>query len=416
MIKARKLLSGVTLVTEKLPEIQAAAIGIWVGAGSAYESPEISGISHFIEHMFFKGTKNRSFKNIAEDMDRLGAYYNAFTGKEYTCFHAKAISEAFPQTCEVLFDMIRNSLFDEDEMDKERRVIIEEMKMVEDTPDDIIIDHLSSNVMFGTDVANSIIGSRKSLKNIHRKDILKYIKKQYSKDSIVVAVAGNFNERLLVKQINECMDSFADSKKHCRATETVSKPRYTNKARDINQTHIALGIPTLSLASKNYYAQAIVNDVLGGSMSSRLFQNIREEKGLAYTVYSSPLAYAHNGMFFIYAGISLGREAAAVEGIAEELYRLGEKGLSEDELENVKQRLKASYIFGLERLESRMMRLGKNRLLLGRNYTEEQTMKEIEAVSLRDVNKFCEQIADIKKYSGVSISKNKLDIKALIGR
>ncbi len=414
MIKTKTLAGGVRLVTEKLPEMQAAAIGIFVAAGSAYESSEISGISHFIEHMFFKGTRKRGFRQIAEDMDRLGASFNAFTGKEYTCFHVKAISELFPDACEVLFDMMSGSLFDESEMDKERGVIIEEMKMVEDTPDDVIIDYLSANVFAGSDLESSIIGSRKSLRGIHRKEIVKYIKKQYTKDSIVVAAAGNFNESLLIKQINECMEDFAESKRISRRSEPLMKPKYTNRARDINQTHIALGIPTLSLGSKNYYAQAIVNDILGGSMSSRLFQNIREDRGLAYTVFSSPLSYTNSGMFFIYAGISLGREAEAVQGIGEELAALGESGISEDELENVKRRLKASYIFGLERLENRVMRLGKNRLLLGRNYSEEQIMREIQAVSLKEVNSFCESIADIRKYSAVSISKNKLDIKALI--
>ncbi len=414
MIKVKKLESGVTLVCEKMPEHQAAAIGIWVGAGSSYETPEISGISHFIEHMFFKGTANRSYKAIAEDMDKYGAQFNAFTGKEYTCFHAKALTQVFPSVCEVLFDMMSNSLFDEKEMNKERGVILEEMRMVEDTPDDYIIDVLTENVMKGTDVSNSIIGTRKSLKNIHREDIIKYINNHYTKDNIVVAVSGNYDEKILKSQINQYMCKFKATKNVDRSFSVNLKPSYSNLKKDINQTHIAFGLPTLSLDSKDYYAQSIVNDVLGGSMSSRLFQNIREEQGLAYTVFSCPQAYSKCGMYFIYAGVSLGKEADAVKGIAHELEVLGEKGLTEEEIQIVKQRMKAAYVFGLEKLDNRMLRLGKNRLLLGRNYTEAQTMKEIDSITKKQVNRFCEQIADINKYSAVSISKNKLDIKKLI--
>ena len=411
MIKATKLECGVSLVTEKLPELKAASIGIWVGAGSAYENPEIAGISHFIEHMFFKGTKNRTYKEIAESMDNLGAQYNAFTGKEYTCFHAKAITSAFPKVCDILFDMLTNSLFDENEMNKERKVIIEEMRMVEDTPDDIIIDYLTANTLAGTDVANSIIGTRKSLKSIGHNEIVNYIKQQYTKDSIVISVVGSFNEKELVDKINECFKKFKASKAKRQGLALTGKPKFTNKVRDINQSHLALGIPTLSMGDDKYYAQAIVNDVLGGSMSSRLFQNIREERGLAYTVYSAPISYKNIGMLFIYAAVTLGNEANAIQGIAEELKNIS---LTKEEIENVKQRLKAAYIFGLERLDNRMMRIGKQQLLLGKAYSDEEAMKEIDSVTSEDVMEYCEKISDISKYSGAAISKNKLDIKKII--
>ncbi len=411
MIKTKKLENGIVLVTEKNLEMQAASIGVWIGAGSAYETPEISGISHFIEHMFFKGTSSRSYKMIAEDMDNLGAQFNAFTGREYTCFHAKAINSVFLETCDVLFDMMANSLFDSKEMKKELGVILEEMSMVEDTPDDYIIDLLIEDVMSGASVSNSIIGKRKSLKSITRQDILEYIKKQYVRDKIVIAVSGNFDEKKLIQKINESFAGFKATKKSKLVTEFDYKPKYTNKVRDINQSHIALGIPTMSMGADNYYAQAIVNEVLGGSMSSRLFQNIREERGLCYSIYSSPLSFAKNGMLYIYAGVSLGKEKDAIDGIAEELARLS---LTEDEIKNVKLRLKAGYIFGLEKLDNRMMRLGKNQLLLGRTYTAEETMREIDAVSYEDVENFCKSISNIKNYSGVSISNSKLDIKELI--
>ena len=411
MIRTTKLECGVTLVTEKIPEMQAASIGIWVGAGSAYENPEIAGISHFIEHMFFKGTKTRTYKQIAEQMDNLGAQYNACTSKEYTCFYAKAISSSFSKVCEILFDMLTNSLFDEKEMNKERKVIQEEMRMIEDLPEDYIIDLVTENIMHGSDVAKTIIGTRTSLKNIHHDEIVSYIKKQYVKNNLVVAVVGSFNEKELIKQINDCFKKFAKSKVIKRESIVLGKPRYTSKARDISQSHIALGLPSISLGDDRYYAQAIVNDIIGGSMSSRLFQNIREEKGLAYTVYSAPICYQNNGLFLIYAAVSLGKEADAICGIAEELKKLE---ISKEEMENVKQRLKASYIFGLERLDSRMLRIGKQSLLLNKVYTDAETMKQIDSVSLDDIKEFCDNFSDITKYSAAVISKNKIDLKGLI--
>ncbi len=411
MINKKILECGITLITEKIPEMQAASIGVYIGAGSAYENPEISGISHFIEHMFFKGTKNRTYKEIAEQMDNLGAQYNACTSKEYTCYYAKSITSAFQQVCDILFDMLTNSLFDEKEMNKERKVILEEMSMITDTPDDYVIDLLTENTMYGTDVANSIIGTRKSLKNIGHNEIVDYIKNQYVKDHIVVAVVGSFKEKELINQINNSFSSFAKKKTNRKACLPSVIPKYTSKVRDVNQSHIALGVPSISMGDKSYYAQAVVNDVLGGSMSSRLFQNIREEKGLAYSVYSAPITYQNNGFFLIYAGVSLGKESDAINGIADELKRLE---ISIEELENVKQRLKANYIFSLERLENRMMRLGKQSLLLDRVYTDSQTMKEINAVTLDDVKVFCEKFSDIKKYSGAIISRNKIDLKRII--
>lgn len=414
MIKTRKLDCGITLVSEKDPELQAACVGIWVGAGSAYEDPSINGISHFIEHMFFKGTTNRTYKEIALDMDNLGAQYNAFTGKEYTCFHAKGISEEFPKVCDILFDMIKNSLFDEKEMKKERGVILEEMRMGEDTPDEYALDLLSEAAFDGTDLSQSVIGTRKALKSIGRSDIINYINKEYTKDHMVVSVVGNYNEKILIDQINSYFGDFKKNKKKRDSGKLSGKQSFISKAKDITQSHLVLGIPTVSLASDDYYVQAIVNEVLGGSMSSMLFQNIREERGLAYSVFSAPMAHTDHGILFIYAGVSLGKEAAAIEGIAEELEKLGKEGLTKDQLEIIKQRLKASYIFSQERLESRMIRMGRSTLLLGNVMSQKEIIKELDKIKLDRVNAFCRQISDIADYSASCVSRNKVDLKKII--
>ena len=203
--------------------------------------------------------------------------------------------------------------------------------------------------------------------------------------------------------------------KVCFSNGPTEGRSFASRAKDIGQSHIALSVPSIALDSDEFYAQAIVNDVLGGSMSSRLFQNIREKKGLAYSVFSAPVAYSKLGMFFIYAGVSMGKEKVAIEGIAEELKKLGEEGLEEHELAVCKQRMKSGYIFGQESMGSRMNVLGKNRLLLGRNYSDEEVMAEIDSVTLDQVNGICRRFSDIRQYSGALISKEKIDMKRLIG-
>lgn len=414
MIISDTLPCGVRIVYEKLPDAQAASIGIWVGAGSYSEEKETEGISHFIEHMLFKGTSARTAKQIAEDTDKIGSQINAFTSKEATCYHIKALTNKFADSVDILLDMFCESIFDPAEIKKERGVILEEMNMVEDTPDDYIFDLLTGSVLKGTDLESSIIGTRRSLKNITRDKILDYTNRYYTKDNIVIAVVGQFDEEKLYSQLEEAFRNFPGNKPERLPLELTSGKRFKSKVKDIGQTHIAIGIPSVSLSDPKYYAQAIVNDVLGGSMSSRLFQNIREEKGLAYSVYSAASSYTQTGMFFIYAGTSPGKEQEVLRAFEFELNKLGKECISAEDLKIVKQRLKSSYIFSLESMNSRMYRLGKNQLLLGRHYTEEETLNEIDSVTIEDINEICRKISDFSAYSGVAISKNRIDLKKMM--
>lgn len=414
MIISDTLPCGVKIVYEKLPEAQAASIGIWVGAGSYSEEKDIEGISHVVEHMLFKGTSLRNAKQIAEDTDRIGSQINAFTSKEATCYHIKALSNKFAESVEILLDMFCNSVFDPLELKKERGVILEEMKMVEDTPDDYIFDLLTESVLKGSDLESSIIGTRRSLKGINRDKIVAYTDQYYTKDNIVISVVGHFDEEKLYAQLDHALRDFPDKKPDRPVLEIVEGKRFSSKTRDIGQTHIAIGLPSIPLCDPQYYAQAIVNDLFGGSMSSRLFQNIREEKGLAYSVYSGASAYVKTGMFFIYAGITPGKEQEVLNAFDYELNKLGSESITQSDLDTVKQRMKSSYIFSLESMNSRMYRLGKNQLLLGRHYTEEETMAEIDAVTLENIDEVCKRLADFSAYSGVAISKNKLDMKKLM--
>lgn len=414
MITSDRLPCGIQVVCEEIRDAQAACIGIWIGAGSSRETPDQAGISHLIEHMLFKGTEKRSAKEIAGDTDHIGASVNAFTGKEATCYHMKALTEKFPEAVEILLDMLCHSVFDPKEIRKERGVILEEMQMIQDTPDDHIIDLLTGTVLKDTNLASSIIGTKTSLQKIGRDQILEYIGRYYTRDNIVISVVGNFERSRLFDQLEEALSSLPAALRDSPEARIPEGHRFLAKRKDVGQTHLAIGRTGVSLDSKLYYAQAIVNDVLGGSMSSRLFQNIREERGLAYTVYSAGSSYLRTGLFFIYAGVGLGKESETMEAISNELKMLKEKGLDPAETAVVKQRLKSGYIFSLESMNSRMYRLGKNMLLLGRYFTPEEVMGEIDAVTQDEILEVCRQIGDFSAYSGVSISREKVDIKKLM--
>ena len=414
MIQVKKLPCGARLVTEKLPEFRSASIGIWVGAGAVKEASDRKGISHFIEHMCFKGTEKRNFLQLAKEADDLGAALNAFTDKEATCYHIKALTDVFPQAVDILLDMVCFSKNDAAEIRKEKRVVTEEIAMVEDTPDDIIVDILMEKVFLGTPLQYPVLGSRRTVRVITREDVLAYRKKWYTAGNIVVAAVGNFDDSALEEQLEAQLSMLPSKSPEIADYKPSEGCRYGYRTQDINQTHIAIGLPTVSMGSGEYYAQAIACDILGGSMSSRLFQNIREQKGLAYSVFSSTLSYAQDGMFMIYAGITPGKEVDAVTGIAGELAGLKRDGISKEETEIVKQRLKSGYIFSLESMNSRMYRLGRNLLLLDKVYSQEDTMAEIDAVTADQVNAFLDRICDIGKYSGVAISSKRIDMKRLM--
>ena len=414
MIEQKTLPCGVRLVMEKMPDRQSASIGIWVRAGSVRETEQNNGVSHFIEHMFFKGTKTRTQLQIAQDTDDLGCDLNAFTGKDATCFHIKALTDVFPQAVDILLDMLCNSLFDEEAMEKERGVILEELSMTLDSPDDYIMDLMDENVFRGAPLARPVLGTEETIRSISREDILSYIGTWYTRDSIVVSVVGNFDEKRLEEQLEEKLSVFGAKAPAAEHAAPVEGPHFSSLKRDINQTHIALGIPTIALDSPDYYAQAVVCDVLGGSMSSRLFQNIRERRGLAYEVYSAEAAFAEGGVFYLYAGFKPKTEKEVLQAIDEELKGLVKEGISAQQTEIVKQRLKSGFIFSLESTNSRMYRLGKNLLLLGRTYSEEETMAEIDSVTADQVNAFAARIGDLSRYSGAVISPRNVDLSKLM--
>lgn len=414
MIINKKLNCGVRIVMEEIPYVQSVSIGIWVKAGSVDETAKNSGISHFIEHMLFKGTENRSAKKIAEDVDKIGGQINAFTGKEATCYYLKTLANNIDKAADILVDMFINSKFDEEEMEKEKRVVCEEIKMIEDSPEDDAHDIISELVFKGNPLAKSIIGTPKSLQGITRRAIKKYIAEEYTRDNIVISVCGSFDPEH-VCELFDCKLTALSAEKTAKGFETAEyKPNYKIKVKDIEQSHLCMGLKGLSLDDERYYSLVLLNNIMGGSMSSRLFQNIREEKGLAYSVYSMSSSFSNTGYFNIYAGVGHDRIKDAVIGIQDELKRLKAEGITSEELDTAKEQLKGSYIFSLENVNGRMFSIGKNMLLLNRIYTPEEVMTSIDSVTMDDIREISELITDIHNYSGVLIGRNKVDLKKIM--
>ena len=414
MVTIKKLNCGTTVIMEKSERVQSAALGIWVRAGASDEWDEVSGVSHFIEHMMFKGTKNRTAKQIAEDVDKIGGVFNAFTGKEATCYYIKTLSSNICRGAEILLDMLTGSKFDQEEMDRERQVICEEIKMVKDTPDDDVYDTISELVAGGNPLGRSILGTPESLAGIDRSRLVDYRDQMYARDSIVVAVAGNFDEEAIEAIFEDRLTSLRDKKPKKEIQLKPYQQSFNVKVPDIEQTHICLATPGIALDDPRYYAFVLLNSIFGGSMSSRLFQNIREQKGLAYSVCSMNLFSSYWGFFSIYAGVSPEKAEEALDAIHYELDTLRESGVTEEELAMAKEQMKSSYIFGLESVNSRMFSIGKNKLLLDRVYAEEEVLSSFDRVTREDIREVAEMIGDYSSYCGAAVTGKDFDLERIV--
>lgn len=414
MVTIKKLNCGTTVIMEKSERVQSAALGIWVRAGASDEWDEVSGVSHFIEHMMFKGTKNRTAKQIAEDVDKIGGVFNAFTGKEATCYYIKTLSSNICKGAEILLDMLTGSKFDQEEMDRERQVICEEIKMVKDTPDDDVYDTISELVAGGNPLGRSILGTPESLAGIDRSRLVDYRDQMYARDSIVVAVAGNFDEEAIEAIFEDRLTSLRDKKPKKEIQLKPYQQSFNVKVRDIEQTHICLATPGIALDDPRYYAFVLLNSIFGGSMSSRLFQNIREQKGLAYSVCSMNLFSSYWGFFSIYAGVSPEKAEEALDAIHYELDTLRKSGVTGEELAMAKEQMKSSYIFGLESVNSRMFSIGKNKLLLDRVYAEEEVLSSFDRVTREDIREVAEMIGDYSSYCGAAVTGRDFDLERIV--
>lgn len=391
VIKKVTLRNGVRMMSEMNKTVRSVSIGIWVKTGSRNEARTQNGISHFIEHMLFKGTKHRTAQQIAEAFDRIGGQVNAFTAKEYTCYHAKVLDEHARIALDVLQDMFFHSTFEEREIEKEKQVVFEEIKMVEDTPDDQVHDLLSEASFGRSTLAYPILGQKEVLADLCAEDLHDYMARFYTGDRVVVSVAGRFDEALLA-EMEEIFSQVPRGQGSFHVPEALFTPTMKYRQKETEQAHLCLAYPGLPIGADHTFALVLLNNALGGSMSSRLFQAIREEQGLCYSVFSYHAAYEETGLLNIYAATQHQQLQQLAEEMNQVIKHIQRDGITKNELDNGKEQLKGSIMLGLESMNSRMNRNGKNELLRQRSRSLDELIADIQTVTLEEVNALAEAI------------------------
>ena len=413
MYKKHVLENGLTIIGEEIPYVKSISLGVWINAGSRIEDEEISGVSHFIEHMLFKGTRNRTSKQIASEIDNLGGQINAFTSKECTCYYVKLLDSHIDIGIDVLSDMILNSKFNEDDLDKERSVIIEELKMYEDSPEDLAYDLLTENIYKNDPLGMNIIGTEESLNRLNREKLLDYFNKYYVPNNSVIAISGNFNFDEIINKIEEKFKVWKKMDVNVDIKKAEFKSCFLTKNKDIEQVNLAMSLEAVPLENdKEVYALAVINTVFGGSISSRLFQKIREEKGLVYSIYSSQSLYRKCGELGIFASMSNEHLKEVYESIIEEIKIMKKYYLTDQEIKESKEQLKGSYILGLESTSSRMMSIGRSLLLNNKVESTDDILKSIDNVDRETVKIVIDKIFNLDKLGvcivGRDVEENKL--------
>ena len=385
MYNKTELKNGVRIVTERLEHFRSVSLGIWVCTGSRDEDEKKNGISHFIEHMIFKGTGNLTNFQIAKILDSIGGLSNAFTGKEYTCFHSKVLDKHFNTLGEILSDIFLNSVFDPDNVDKERQVILQEINMVEDSPEDQIHELFNSRFWPDHPLGMSVLGTGKTVSAINRQEIMNHIKDFYTPERIIIAATGNVQHEDVVGFFKPMFESLQPSGKKHDITSPDINPSISCYYKDLEQVNICLGGKAPHLTSDLRFAGAILNTILGGNMSSRLFQEIREKRGLAYSIYSFLSSYMDAGITGICAGTDSRFVNETLEVINDEILKIQDGDISETDLKEAMEHLGGGILLGAESSDARMMRLAKNEFVFGRYITYEELMNELEKVTIDEV-------------------------------
>jgi predicted Zn-dependent peptidase len=407
MVIKYTLENGMTVLLESIPGVVSVSAGLWVKTGSRDESAMEVGYAHFIEHMLFKGTKTRSAKEIARIVDRVGGQHNAATNREYTCYYINVVSDFLDMSVELLADMYFNSLFDKEEIDKEKNVIIEEIRMYEDTPDDLIHDIFMECMLSEHPLGHPILGTEDNINNVTRESLLKFFSTQYVNANCVFAIAGNFELDAARAVIERHLSKTIQSTERTGNRIVVNPSRVYRRhvPRELEQVHFCLGTDGLCRNDDDRFALYAMSTILGGSMSSRLFQNIRESEGLCYSIYSFHSSYSDAGIFGIYCGTSPESYERALELILRECGLMLKSGIGEEELNDAKTFMKGNLALSMESTEVRMSQLAKNEMIFERDFTFEEIVSSINAITLDDYNRVCAAIFKDAKLALVSIGK-----------
>ena len=399
--KKSVLKNGIRVVSEFHPESRAVAIGVWVDVGTRDEPANQVGISHLLEHMVFKGTKTRSSYQIARSLEALGGELNAFTGRENTCFHALVLKDHWSQALDVLTDLASNMKFTKKDFNLEKGVILQEIAMAEESPEEFVFDNFFEHCFGKHPLGRSILGSLKTITHMKMGEVYSHYKETYQGPNIVVSAAGNIDHEELTQKASELLAQ----KKKRKATKRNEKPRWTAdrwiKEKETEQVHFLVGLPFPSFQSNDRFAGVILNTVLGGGMTSRLYQSIRERKGLAYSIYSMMSSFVDAGVMNIYAGIEPDKVEQLSEIVAHELRKIRKQGLKKSEVENYKTQVVGSLLLGADDADNRMNSIAINEYVFGKYRSPEDVVKEVQAVTADDLHEFIDKWIRPEKMAGV---------------
>ena len=403
--------NGLRLVVKEIPGMLSVATGIYVNVGSGDESGQINGISHFTEHMLFKGTKKRTAFEISDSIDRIGAQINAFTSKECTCYYTKSTADHAEDTAEILSDLFFNSTFLEKEIKREKGVVLEEIAMVEDTPDELCAELISEAYFNGHALGRTILGKSGVVSAFSRENLTNHLAEYYNSSNVVIALAGKITFEEAQKLVDKYfLNNFIQGNACQKPASHLAKKLYNKKIKETEQANICISFPSVPLDDENSNAYLLLNGILGGGMSSRLFQKIREKKGLAYSVYSYISSYLNNGMLTVYSGVNPANTDEAVKYIKEEFEVFKTKGITKEEFQRGKEQLKSSLIFGQENVTSLMNAYGKYLLLTDKMFSIDKKFKDISDLSFDKVNSLCYNMFDFDKICAAYVGKEEFSL------
>jgi predicted Zn-dependent peptidase len=388
-VRKETLPNGLTIVTEPMSSVRSVSVGIWLRTGARQERPEDNGISHFIEHMLFKGTKKRSAEEIARAADSIGGHLDAFTAKETTSYSIKVLDEHLPKAFDILADLVKNPLFKDEHIANESRVIQEEIKMVEDTPDDLVHEIFTQTYWRGHALGRPILGTRRTVRGFDRKRLLSYFRRHYAPNNLLIAAAGHVEHSQIMDLTQQEFGGLRPAAPPRKGPVPVPHPHMqVRHKKDLEQVHICVGTPCYPQAHQNRFPAYILNSVLGGGMSSRLFQNIREKRGLAYAVFSSLSSFHDAGCLGVYAGTAAEKAQQVIDLVLHEFSELRSTLINQEELQRAKDYLKGSLLLSLESSNSRMGNVARQEMYFGRSISMDEIARSVDAV-------MCEQVQGV---------------------
>jgi len=386
--------NGIRVVTERMDHVRSVAVGVWVETGSRHESENRCGMSHLIEHLVFKGTATRSAEQIARTMDSVGGQMDAFTTKEHTCFYVQVLDQHLPLAVDLLADILLNPLFNADELEREKSVVLQEIKMVEDTPDDVIHDLFAGQIWEGHPLGRPILGSREAVTSYDRQTALSHFTEEYVPPRILISVAGNATHDHVINLFSTGFQGFERGATTRAATPPITRPGVNIVNKTLEQVHLIMGFPGLRHSAPERYALFLLNDVIGGSMSSRLFQEVREREGLVYAIHSGVQAYVDTGVLYVYAATDAQNFSKVLKSTLKVLRELKKTGVTDEELRRAQDHLKGSLMLSLESTSSRMNRLAKHEMHHGTFLSMDAMLAAIDGVRHEEVQTLVTELLD----------------------